>query len=100
MTVTFQNEKEVKGFQLFIVPYAESQVSEARFKQDEPSGVRTNVRTITLDGATGASFNSIDVALKETHEIWFVHAGYLYEVTTFKSFDTWLAAIMQTWKFI
>jgi hypothetical protein len=82
------------------VPYAEPQVSEERFKQDEPSGARTNLNSITVDGATGAAFYSTDVALGETREIWFVHGGYLYEVTTLKPLDTWLARIMQTWKFI
>lgn len=100
MTITFQNEKEVKGFQVFIVPYAEPQVSEARFRQDEPSGVRTNVRNATIDGATAAAFYSTNAALGDTAEIWFVHGGYLYEVTTLKPLDTWLSGIMQTWKFI
>ena len=33
-------------------------------------------------------------------EVWFIHGGYLYEVTTYKELDTWLGSIMQTWKFI
>jgi hypothetical protein len=100
MTVTFQNVDEVKGFQVFIVPFAEPQVSEARFRQDEPSGVRTNFSNITIDGAAGATFNSTDVALGETREIWFVHGGYLYEVTTLQPLEAWFDPIMSTWKFI
>ena len=33
-------------------------------------------------------------------EVWFIHGGYLYEVTTYKELDTWLGSIMQTRKFI
>ena len=99
-TVTFQNVDEAKGFQIFIVPYGEPQVSEARFKKDEPSGVRTNFSNMTVDGAVGAAFDSTDVNLGETREVWFIRGGYLYEVTTLKPLDTWLDGIMQTWQFI
>ena len=36
----------------------------------------------------------------DTREVWFIHGGYLYEVTTYKELDIWLAGIMRTWKFI
>jgi hypothetical protein len=99
-TVTFQNVQEVKGFQIFIVPYAEAQISDARFKEDEPSGVREQLTNIVLDGATGAAFYSTDAALGETREVWFVRGGYLYEVTTLRPLDSWLSQIMQTWQFL
>jgi hypothetical protein len=35
----------------------------------------------------------------DTREIWFTHGGFLYEVTTYKELDSWLAPIMQTWQF-
>ena len=35
-----------------------------------------------------------------TREVWFIHNGFLYEVTTYKEIDEWLGSIMQTWKFI
>lgn len=99
-TITFQNTKTVAGFQIFIVPYGEPQVSEERFKLDEPSGIRESLTPITIDGATGASFFSTNLMLGDTREVWFVHGGYLYEVTTLKSLDPWLGQIMQTWEFI
>lgn len=100
MTITFQNAKDVKGFQMFVLPYSGVQVSEERFKQDVPSGVRTDLADIEVDGATGAAFYSNDVALGETYEVWFIRRGYLYEVTTLKPLDTWLSDIMQSWKFL
>lgn len=98
-TITFQNVEKAQGFQIFIVPYREAQVSEERFRQDVPSGVRQALTDITVDGVAGAAFDSTDTALGATREIWFVHGGYLYEVTTLKPLDSWLSGIIQTWKF-
>jgi hypothetical protein len=35
----------------------------------------------------------------DTREVWFIKGGFLYEVTTYKQLDTWLAQILQTWQF-
>jgi hypothetical protein len=99
-TITFQNPDEGEGFQIFITPYGESQVSDARFKQDEPSGVRESLTNVSVDGAVGAAFYSTDASLGATREIWFVHNGFLYELTTLKPLDSWLSHILQSWKFI
>jgi hypothetical protein len=100
MTIIFQDIKTVQGFQVYVVPYEASQVSDAQFKRDEPSGVRKNPQNATIDGAAATSFYSTNLTLGETAEVWFVRGGYLFEVTTLKSLDTWLAGIMQTWQFI
>lgn len=99
-TITFEDISEGKGFQVFIVPFPGKQVSEARFKEDIPSGVRVNLTNITLDGATGAAFYSTSEALGDTREVWLIKNGFLYEVTTFKELDTWLDAVLQTWHFL
>ncbi|MDP1721587.1 MAG: hypothetical protein Q8L37_00090 [Candidatus Gottesmanbacteria bacterium] len=99
-TITFQNVEKGEGFQIFIVPYSEAQVSEQRFKQDVPSGVRESLSNLSVDGATAAAFYSTNAALGATREVWFVRGGFLYEVTTLKPLDTWLGTIIQTWKFI
>ncbi len=99
-TIVFQNPDEGVGFQIFVVPYLEAQVSEERFHKDLPSGIRKDMENITIDGALGASFRSRNLLLGETHEVWFVNGGYLYEVTAPKPLDAWLATIMETWKFL
>ena len=99
-TITFQNVEKGEGFQIFIVPYQAPQVSEERFKQDVPSGVRESLSDITVDGETAAAFYSTNVALGATREVWITHNGFLYEVTTLKSLDKWLGGIIQTWKFL
>lgn len=100
ITVTFQTVKKARGFQIFITPYNEPQVSEERFRQDEPSGVRESLTTVAVDGALGAAFYSANSALGATREVWFVHNGFLYEVTTLKPLDDWLDGILQTWQFL
>lgn len=100
ITITFQNVKKQEGFQIFIVPYTEPQVSEERFKMDLSSGVRVGVTDMTIDGATAAAFYSENATLGETREVWFIHGGFLFEVTTLKSSDMWLSTILQTWEFL
>lgn len=99
-TITFQNSTEGKGFQVFIAPYGEPQVSEERFKKDLPSGVRLGLSDMSIDGVTAAAFYSKNAILGETREVWFIHNGFLYEVTTLKSFEVWLSDILDTWQFL
>ena len=99
-TIVFENAEKAQGFQIFMVPYGESQVSEERFLTDVPSGVRQNPRDFYIDGAVAASFYSKNIGLGDTWEIWFIHTGFLYEVTTLKNLDAWLGDIMKSWKFI
>jgi hypothetical protein len=98
-TFTFENDANILGFQVYVTPFSGSQITDDRFKQDDPSGVRDNLQNITVDGAVGASFFGSDKALGDTAEIWFLHGGYLYEVTTLKPTASLLNSAMQTWKF-
>lgn len=100
LTVTFQaTDGSNQGFQIFVVPYGEKTISAARLKQDIPSGVVEEQTQIVLDGKPATMFYSKNAILGETREVWFINHGFLYEVTTYKALDTWLAEVMQTWKF-
>ena len=98
MTVTFEylDKKTASGFQIFIVPFSGGQITQERFKEDDPSGVMQNLKNIEVAGAVGASFNSQDKILGATYEIWFTHGGYLYEATTFKETQSMLDAAMSS----
>ncbi|HVZ76269.1 MAG TPA: hypothetical protein VG934_03330 [Candidatus Paceibacterota bacterium] len=98
-TFTFENDSQGRGFQVYVTPFQGSQITDERFKADDPSGVRDNLQNITVDGAVGASFYGKDKALGDTAEIWFLREGYLYEVTTLKATADLLTSVMQTWKF-
>lgn len=101
MTVVQENVKNVRGLQIFIVPYAEKTISEERFKLDVPSGVRKNVEKtfIGVPQVEAVTFNSYDSFLGETREVWFIYNGYLYEITTFKGIGDWFVPIMKSWRF-
>jgi len=99
-TVTFQDVSTAQGFQMFIVPYSQQQISTARFQEDEPSGVMQSPLNIKIDGIAATSFYSTNAALGDTAEIWFLRGGYLYEVTAPKSEAAWFSEIMNTWQFI
>jgi len=99
-TITFQNTDSGKGFQIFVVPYAAPQVSPERFKKDVPSGVRKESANVTVDGALGTMFFSEQSLLGLTREIWVIHDGYLFEISTLKPLDNWLQSIMASFEFI
>jgi len=99
-TFTFQNVQAAQGFQVFVVPYGGNRIDEDRFHRDEPSGVRTGMREASVDGALAAVFYSTSASLGGTYEIWFIHDGLLYEVTTLKPLDTQLDGILGSWRFI
>jgi hypothetical protein len=99
-TITFQNVSKGDGFQIFVTPYAEQEVSEERFKQDNPSGVRQSLAPIALDGASGVAFYGSDATFGTTREVWFLNSGYLFEITTIKAKEAWLKGILETWKFV
>jgi len=100
VTVSFQDTKTDKGFEVYVTPYTDKQITPQRFKLDEPSGVMQTPTDIVVDGKRATMFFGNNSIMGDTREVWFIHGGFLYEVTTYKDFDSWLAGIMQTWKFI
>ena len=100
LTVTFQNADMSDGFEVYITPYAQSQVTQARFQADEPSGVMTDPTAIVVAGTPATMFFGNNTLMGDTREVWFIHNGFLYEVATYKNLDSWLSNIMSTWKFL
>lgn len=96
--ITIENEKKVRGMQVFVVPYWEKEITNERFKADVPSGIRTNIEKTEVDGIEAVTFNSVDEGLGATREVWFIRGGYLYEVTTFQGVGDWFIPKMQTWR--
>ena len=98
-TTTF--EKDINtGFQIFVTPYRPRQITAARFKMDEPSGVMQSPQQVSIAGVSATTFFSANDVMGNTREVWFIHGGYLYEVITYKVLDSWLAKIMKTWVFL
>jgi hypothetical protein len=99
MVLLFQNQASGQSFDIFIAPYDEPNITQARFLMDEPSGVMTAPANITIDGTAATEFFSTNPVLGASREIWFLHGDFLYEVTTPQPLDSWLLQIMQTWQF-
>ena len=68
------------------------------FKIDESSGVMKEAKPIVIAGAQGTKFFGHNDEMDDTSEIWFIHGGHLFEI--YKPLDSWLMAIMKTWKFL
>jgi hypothetical protein len=99
MVLLFEDPATEQGFDIFMTPYDEPKITQARFLMDEPSGVMNDPQNITIDGAPATEFFSTNAALGASREIWFLHGSILYEVTAPQSLDSWLQQIMETWQF-
>lgn len=97
-TIVFQDTNAVQGFQIFIVPYNEAEISEERFRADVPTGVRENVLETVVDGVTAVAFNSMNTALGETAEVWFIANSHLYEMTTLRPLESDLHQLLETFR--
>src|SRR6266536_714567 len=91
-TITFEDPDTAYGFQIFIKPYGQQQVNPEVFKTDESSGVMKEPKPIVIAGAQGTEFFGHNDQMDDTREIWFIHGGYLFEIYTYKSLDSWLMA--------
>lgn len=100
MVVLFKNKAQGVGFEIFIAPYSQPQITQDRFLMDEPSAVMNDPANITIDGAPATKFLSTNAAMGTSREVWFLYGGYLYEITTPQVLDDWLFQILETWHFL
>ena len=99
-TIVFEGPSQGEGFQIFVVPYDKSEITRERFLTDDPSGVMNEPGETVVDGTPAKTFFGYNDHMGNTREVWFIHGGFLYEVTTYKPLSAWLPEILQTWKFI
>lgn len=90
-------------FQLFITPYAEATITAARLSKDIPNGDITEMQEVQIgvgDAIRAAIFKSSAlVGAEKTREVWFIHKGFIFEVTAPLAHDTWLAGILKSFHF-
>jgi len=100
-TILVQEKESKKSFQIFISPFDEpGPLTKERVKQDLPDLIINNPEQRVLkNGAVALVFFSEEESLGETREIWFVHNGYLYQISTYKELDSLVAKIISTWRF-
>jgi hypothetical protein len=73
-TVALQDLTGTAGFEVYVTPYSGTQVTEARFKTDEPSGTFNQPTHVTVDGVPATAFYGSNSAMGDTREIWLPHA--------------------------
>jgi hypothetical protein len=95
-TAAFQDPTTNEGFEVYVTPYGGAHITKQEFTLDEPSGVFNLPTNVMIDGTQATMFYGSNAIMGDTREVWFIHGGLLYEVTTYKQLDTWLAQIMQT----
>jgi hypothetical protein len=61
--------------------------------------VRNDPVKATVAGVPALSFHGFDAAMGQMYEVWFIHGGFLYEVSTYKELEAWLNQILSTWRF-
>lgn len=93
-TILFQEEGERNGFQIFALPYTEQTISAERIKKDVPSGIiESPVEVVIGSGIQATVFSSVSPTIGDTKEVWFVHDGYLYEMTTYAHLESLLGEV-------
>jgi len=104
--ILFQDDTG-KWFQIYITPWDEGDnLSVSRIKEDLPNLPIENPQEVILGheqkdgvGPRALIFWSRQDGLGETREVWFVQQGFLYQITTFKRLDTFLAETLATLTF-
>ncbi len=98
--IVFEQEGEKRGFQIFATPYVGESITEERLQQDVKGGkIEEPAEVIIGDNQRALVFWSTDPSVGRLREVWFIHKGFLYEVSTYAEFDQWLGGVLQTWKF-
>ncbi|MEK7585218.1 MAG: hypothetical protein AAB455_01760 [Patescibacteria group bacterium] len=98
-TIIFEGRNQKRGFQVFFTPYLGESITSSRILRDIPSGNFTEPAEVILDDQVrGLIFFSQQIG-GQMREVWFLHNGYLFEVTAVASLDQWLSDILSTWHF-
>lgn len=107
-TVLVQKPNSNEGFQVFISPFDEPSdptqggagpITVERVKQDVPDMVIESPETVKFGGISALAFLSKSESVGRTREVWFLHEGYLYQITGYSGTDVLISKVLLTWKF-
>jgi hypothetical protein len=100
-TIVFEKPDEPTGFQMFITPDdGDDPRTPADIKLDFPTLEMESTQSLTVGTGTAAvAFASDATDLGPDQELWFTHAGYLFEITTYPNLGPWLTPIINTIRF-
>lgn len=92
------DQRQISGFQILISPFDEpGPITKKRILKDIPDMAIADDKIISVGGESALSFKSKDESGSETLEIWFVHGGYLYQITSLPDFEKEMLKILETW---
>jgi hypothetical protein len=93
-------KSSTEGFQIFSMPFdEEGPLTPERVLLDLDVEIE-NPEYILLGGVESLAFYGEGENLGGTYEIWAVHNGRLFQITTYKNFRTSLLEILRTWQFL
>lgn len=99
-TIVFQKPNDVKkGFQIYITPYEGGNITGDRILYDASGPVSDLQEENLTENLLVATFISEAPIVGKTREIWWLHGGYLFELTTYASLDGWIRDIVKTVEF-
>lgn len=99
--VIVQNPERSVGFQVYTSPFNEEDttLTPERLLREIPDLVIKEPGQINIaDGGTGITFMS-DNGSGKTREVWFIHTGYLYQISAPISAQGILQEVLKTWAF-
>ena len=99
-TITFENQGDGRGFQIFVMPYDGAEIAPELIARDTQSGAMQGPTATSVAGVNAIAFSSTNAIMGDIREVWFVREGLRYEVVTYQPFDAWLMSILRTWEFI
>ena len=99
-TVVLQNSA-AEGVQIIVAPWDEDAQALTAERITQDTGLTaTNVQPIAIPGGVGLSFNSNNDAFDAaSSDIWLVHDGNVYQLTTYTRLEPLLHAMFATWRF-
>ncbi|MDZ4284868.1 MAG: hypothetical protein U1A28_03525 [Patescibacteria group bacterium] len=100
----FEGSGAEDGFQIFISPFDEplEVLTPERIREDAPDMLIESPQVVLV--GQGEQFRALiffseGESIGRTREAWFIHAGYLYQLTAPAARDAELARVMGTWQF-
>ena len=98
--IVFQAPGDITtGFQIYITPYTEDTITGERILYDASGVISDLMEENIREDFLVATFFSEAPLLGKTREIWWLHNGYLFELTTYASLDEWIRDIVKTVEF-
>jgi hypothetical protein len=99
-TITFTGTTPADGFQIFITPYGDTQITSSRIALDTRN-TASGIQQKTFTGGESQQISALTFSSKDPHgqpmqEVWFLHGHYLYEISTYEGTEEWFTQMLST----